>query len=112
MENKEQSFPIDLPAEEIAVFCKKWKIQELAFFGSVIRDDFGPDSDVDVLVTFSPTAQWTLLDHVSAQMELSDLLGRKVDLLTRRAVENSHNEIRRGMILGEAKVYYSNEKAA
>ena len=60
---------IEIPKEKIADFCRKWKIVELSLFGSVLRDDFRPDSDVDILVTFSPDAEWSLLDHVAMEEE-------------------------------------------
>jgi predicted nucleotidyltransferase len=88
-------------------FCQRWRVQELALFGSILRDDFGPDSDVDVLVTFAPGADWGLLDHVRMEQELEALLGRKVDLLSRRAVERSANPIRRQQILGSARSIYA-----
>jgi len=73
--------------EKTAGFCQRWKITELSFFGSVLRDNFRPDSDVDILVTFAPDANWSLFDHVHMEEELSNMLGRKVDLVTRRAIE-------------------------
>jgi predicted nucleotidyltransferase len=91
---------------QLADFCRRWKIVELALFGSVLRDDFRPDSDVDVLVTFSPDAEWTLLDHASMQQELSEIFHRRVDLLSRRGVERSHNPLRRQAILSSAQPYY------
>lgn len=72
--------------ERLAQFCRKHRIRELSFFGSVLRDDFGLDSDVDVLVEFDPQATVTLLDHVQIQRELSELLGRDVDLVTKRSL--------------------------
>lgn len=74
---------IAVDRERLAQFCRKHRIRELSFFGSVLRDDFGPDSDVDVLVEFDPQAGVTLLDHVRIQRELSELLGRDVDLVTK-----------------------------
>ena len=97
--------PID--REKIVAFCQRWKITELAFFGSVLRDDFRPESDVDVLVTFAPGAEWSLFDHVAIEEELSALLGRKVDLVSRRAIERSSNWIRRKAILETAEPYYA-----
>ncbi len=96
--------PID--REKIAEFCRRWKITEFALFGSVLRDDFRPDSDVDVLVTFAPDAEWSLFDHVDMEEELSLILGRKVDLVSRRAIERSANWLRRKAILGTAEPYY------
>jgi len=87
----------------LADFCCRWKIQELAVFGSARRRDFRPDSDVDLLVTFSPEADWSLFDHVTMESELSDLIGRGVDLISRKAVEASSNWIRREAILTGAE---------
>ena len=72
---------IDIPADKIARFCRQHKIVRLSLFGSVLRDDFGPDSDIDVLVEFEPSAKigWGFF---GIERELSDLLGRKVDLNT------------------------------
>ena len=71
---------IEMPKEKIAEFCQKLKIVELSLFGSVLREDFRPDSDVDVLVTFAPDAQYSLFDLVHIEEELKEILGRKVDL--------------------------------
>jgi uncharacterized protein len=98
---------IDLPEEKIASFCRRWKITELSAFGSVLREDFGPESDVDLLVTFAPDARWTLFDMARMQDELVRLLGREVDLVSRRGVETSRNPIRRDAILSSAEVIYA-----
>lgn len=98
---------IDVPREEIAAFCRRWNVTELAFFGSVLRDDFRPDSDVDVLVTFAPGKTPSLFGLVAMRDELRRLFGRTVDLSTRNAIENSHNWIRRKEILGTAEAYYA-----
>lgn len=98
---------IPIPQEEIAAFCRRWKIIELALFGSVLRDDFGPDSDVDVLVRFDPRARHTLLDIVQIQDELSSALGRETDLVERATVEKSPNHIRRNAILQSAETIYA-----
>jgi hypothetical protein len=96
---------IDKPA--LAAFCTRWKIIELSLFGSVLRDDFGPGSDIDVLVTFSPDADWTLFDHGDMQKELAALFGHPVDLVNREAVEASPNWIRRRAILENAELLYA-----
>lgn len=96
-----------LPKEKIIEFCGRWKITEFAVFGSVLRDDFGPASDVDVLVTFASDARWSLLDHVVMQDELTALFGRKVDLVNRRGIERSRNPIRRREILDSAEIIYA-----
>ena len=97
---------IDISQEQIADFCRRWQISELALFGSVLRDDFGPESDLDVLVTFAPGAEWSLLDQVRMEQELAGLLRCKVDLLTKRAVKRSSNWILRREILSTAEVVY------
>jgi predicted nucleotidyltransferase len=93
---------IDIPKEQLRDFCTKWKVTEFALFGSVVRDDFGPDSDVDVLITFAPDARWSLFDMSDMNEELRAVFGRDVDLLTRRAVEGSLNPIRKTSILSSA----------
>ena len=98
---------IDMPRDEITAFCKRWQVTELALFGSVLRDDFGPDSDVDVLVRFDPEARRTLFDMARMQDELSRMLGRKVDLIERAGVEQSRNYIRRKAILQSAETIYA-----
>lgn len=94
---------IAVDRDRIAEFCRRWKIAELAFFGSVLRDDFEPDSDVDVLVSFEPDAKRTLFDLVDMQTELEGMLGRRVDLVSRRAL---HNPFRRHHILKTRQVVY------
>ena len=81
---------IELPREQLEEFCRCWKIVELSLFGSVLRDDFQPESDIDVLVSFAPDARRTLFDLVRIEDELADILGRKVDLVERDAVENRY----------------------
>lgn len=109
--NENMSLPNILKLKDISLFCKHWKIREFAVFGSVLRDDFKPESDVDVLVTFSQTAEWGLFDHVQMRNELESLIGRKVDLITRRALEQTQNQILRERILNSAKVIFSEDKA-
>ena len=101
------AFRLEARAGTIAEFCRRWKIKELRLFGSALREDFGQESDVDLLVTFAPDAQWSLLDHARMEEELSVLLGRKVDLVSRWAVERSPNWIRRKAILESAELYYA-----
>ena len=97
---------IDIPSDEIAAFCRRWQITELALFGSVLRDDFGADSDVDVLVSFSDDARHTLFDLDDMELELREIFGRKVDLVSRRGIEASRNYLRRDSILKSAQVIY------
>lgn len=93
--------------EQIALFCQRWKIAEFSLFGSVLRDDFAPNSDIDVLVSFFPEARWTLLDHVEMQEELKVLLGRPVDLVSKKGIEKSRNSLRKKAILESAEVFYA-----
>ena len=95
---------IDLPIDQIAAFCQKWSIAELALFGSVLRDDFGPDSDVDVLVTFRPGASMTFEGFLDMREELSNIFGRQIDLVEKRLVTNP---FRRHEILTTKKVLYA-----
>jgi hypothetical protein len=94
--------PID--HRRIADFCRKWRIVEFALFGSVLRDDFRPDSDVDVLVRFEPDAPWSLLDIVTMMGELKGMFGREVDLVEKDAIRNP---FRRHSILTTHRVIYA-----
>lgn len=94
------------PEMKVAEFCRRWKISELELFGSALRDDFGKDSDIDLLVSFAPGAGWSLLDMVAMERELTEILGRKVDLVSRQGIERSHNWIRRKAILDGARRVY------
>ena len=97
---------LDLPAEAIAEFCRRWRIVEFAVFGSALREDFRPDSDVDVLVTFEPGARWSFQNWLDMTSEIEIILGRKVDLVERRLVEQSRNYIRRRHILSHLERVY------
>jgi len=106
MKNK---IPIEIPYEKIAEFCRRWKITELSLFGSVLRDDFGPDSDIDVVVKFREDAKHTLFDLVHMQNELKEIFGRDVDMISRRGIESSRNYIRRDAILNSAEAIYATQ---
>lgn len=95
---------IRLPLEAIESFCRKWQIREMSLFGSVLRDDFTPESDVDVLVTFEPEARWSLWDFIDLRDELSRLLQREVDVVSERGLRNP---FRRREILGSRQVVYA-----
>ncbi len=92
--------------DQIAAYCRRWKIKELALFGSVLTERFRPDSDVDVLVTFAPDSGWTLFDFVRAERELSTIVGRQVDLVDRRAIERNRNPFITQSILQSAQIVY------
>jgi predicted nucleotidyltransferase len=94
---------VQISPEQIEEFCRKWKIREFALFGSVLRDDFRADSDVDVLVEFDQSAGHSLFGHVRMQDELADLFGRPVDLVEKGAVTNPFV---REHILGNHQVIY------
>ena len=95
--------PIRLQGARVADWRQRWKVRELAVFGSLLRSDFGPSSDVDLLVTFEPDAPWGLVDHERMEQELADILGRQVDLVSRVGLERSANWIRRDRILATAR---------
>jgi predicted nucleotidyltransferase len=98
---------LSIPRERLDGFCRRWKITELRVFGSALREDFRPESDLDLLVSFAPDADWSLMDHVAMEEELSGLAGRKVDLVSQRAIERSSNWIRRRAILESAEPYFA-----
>jgi predicted nucleotidyltransferase len=100
------------PRKKIAAFCRRWKVVEFALFGSAVREDFSPQSDIDALVSFAPHSQWGLFDHIQMKQELKELFGRDVDLVTRRALEQSRNSLLRSEILSTAKVLYSEHARA
>jgi predicted nucleotidyltransferase len=99
-------FAIKVPDVAVSSFCKRWKISEFALFGSVLDDQFQSESDVDVLVSFLPDAEWDIFDAVRMEEELADIFGRRVDLVTRRSIETSANPIRREAILNSAVPIY------
>lgn len=96
--------PLDL--EKIKDFCVRWYVSEFALFGSVTRNDFRPDSDVDVLVTLEDNSPVTLFSLSKMKYELEEMFGREVDLISRSAVEMSRVNSRREEILTTAQVIY------
>jgi uncharacterized protein len=98
---------ITLPMGQIADFCRSWMIRELAIFGSYLRDDFRPDSDLDFLYTFAADVKWSLFDLVKMDQDLAAIVGRPVDLVDRESINRSENWIRRREILGTAEVIYA-----
>ena len=98
---------IPLPLAAIAEFCAKWKVKESAVFGSVLREDFRADSDVDVMVEFEPEATPDFSNFMKMQEELEFLLGRRVDLVTRESVTRSINWYRRKVILESARTIHA-----
>ena len=98
---------IDIPHEALREFCERWEITELSLFGSVLREDFRSDSDIDVLVSFAEDTQWTLFDMVHMQDELREIFGRDVDLVSRRGLEASRNHLRRKNIIDSTEVIHA-----
>ena len=99
---------LGITPEHLAEFCERWKVAELALFGSVLRDDFSVNSDVDFLVKFSPHHSWGF-EFIQMREELAMLLQRPVDLLTHQSVINSRNFLRRQAILDSAEMIYTAE---
>lgn len=95
---------INIPRDKIEAFCRRWKIKEFALFGSVLREDFRPDSDVDVLVSFEADSGITFDNRVEMQDELAEIFGREVDLVERDAIRNP---FRRHNILATKEVVYA-----
>jgi predicted nucleotidyltransferase len=98
---------ISVDQEAVAAFCRRWKVAELSLFGSVLRGDFRPDSDVDVLVRFLADEHVGLFAMSRMQDELRPIFGREVDLVERAAIEQSRNYIRRKEILGTQELLYA-----
>ncbi len=95
---------INIPQAKIEDFCKKWQVAEFSIFGSALREDFSPKSDIDVLISFEPDIPWSLYDWVDMIAELRDILGRKVDLVEKTGLRNP---FRRREILNNRQVIYA-----
>lgn len=95
---------LQVSGSKITEFCQRWQILEFALFGSVLRDDFRADSDVDVLVTLSPDKKWSLFDLMDIQNELELMFGRSVDLLEKRSLKNP---FRKAEIMRTYQVIYA-----
>ena len=98
---------IDLDSPPVREFCRTWKIKELAVFGSIVRDDFGPESDIDFVVDHEEDAVWDLSDSADMRRDLSAILGRDVDVLTRNALNRSDNWLFRKIVLTEMETVYA-----
>jgi uncharacterized protein len=96
--------PIAIDKKRIEDFCRRWKIAEFSLFGSVLRGDFGPDSDVDVLISFEPEIPWSLFDWMDMIEELEKILGREVDVVEKSGLRNP---FRRQAILSNRQVIYA-----
>ena len=103
-----KTLPFELDTLAVAEFCRKWHIAEMSLFGSVLRDDFKADSDVDVLVSFIEGATLSLLDKMAAREELEAILGRNVDLVTKSGLSHWTTPLSiRDSILAEAEIVYA-----
>ena len=98
-----------IPRRKIAEFCQRWSITEFSLFGSVLREDFRPDSDIDVLVSIDPTSRIGLLEMAQMQIELEKLFKRPVDLVEKEGLRNPY---RKQEILKTAEVIYAHEAGA
>lgn len=94
---------INLDSPAVQEFCSKWKIEQLSVFGSILRDDFRPDSDIDFLVDFAANASWDAFDHMDMEEELAGIVGREVDIVGRSAIEFSRNRFYKREILAKAE---------
>ena len=97
---------IEISRDAIAAFCQRNHIRRMAFFGSVLRDDFGPKSDVDVLVEFEPGTSIGYMELMRLEIELGEVLGRKTDLHTFKGIEDNPNWLLREEILNSAEELY------
>ena len=98
---------VSIPRKKIADFCQRWKVVEFSLFGSALREDFRPDSDIDVLIAFAPNARVSLFDLVDMEDELKKVFGREVDLVEKESILRSENYIRCKNILENTKVIYA-----
>lgn len=98
---------LPLAPKQLADFCNRYQILELALFGSILRDDFSPESDIDFLVTYAPDKRWQAWGDLPEQDEMETLLGRKIDWITRKSVEASANPFFRRVVLNEAEILYA-----
>ena len=98
---------VDIPRAEIEAFCEKYDIKEFSLFGSVLSDDFGKDSDIDILVTFGNNSHHTVFDLVRMEEELQQIFKCEIDLVSRRGLESSRNYIRKNAILNSVETIYA-----
>jgi len=94
---------LELPQAEIAQLCRRYQVKELSVFGSAARGELRPGSDIDLLVEFFPQAGVDLLQHFAAEREFSEVLGRKVDLVSKRALRSALRQ----EVLSQARLVYA-----
>ncbi len=92
--------------ERLVEFCTRWGVMQLGVFGSILREDFGPDSDIDILVSLDPNRRYTLFDLVDMEHDLEEMYGRKVDVVEREGIEASENQFRKKLIFDSLEIVY------
>ena len=97
---------VDIPVEHLHDFCQRWKVSELAVFGSALNENYPIESDLDLLISFEKDVQWGLFDLVNMELELGKIFDKNIDLVEKRAVTNSENYLRRRGILDNAQIIY------
>jgi predicted nucleotidyltransferase len=97
---------LNLPQIEITQICQQWQITKMSLFGSILRDDFNSNSDIDILIQFSPDARQGLFTLAKLKHKLEDITGRSIDIVVQESVENSNNWIRKNEILTTAQIIY------
>lgn len=97
---------LEIADDQLAAFCQRYQIEQLALFGSILRDDFRSESDVDFLVTYASDKRWEPWGDLPEQREMEALLGRKVDWITRKSLEQASNPVFRNAVLGSVEVIY------
>lgn len=97
---------VEFDKNELDLMCQKWKVKQLSFFGSVIREDLNSKSDIDILIEFQPDAIITLSKFERIRMDFERFFNRKVDLVSKRAVINSRNVVRKNAVLSNFRVVY------
>ena len=97
---------VDIPVEPLNEFCHRWKVSELAVFGSALHENYSLESDLDLLISFKKDAQWGLFDLVNMESELGIIFNKEIDLVEKNAVTNSANYIRRKGILDDAQIIF------
>ncbi len=98
---------IKIPEDRLSEICKKYLVKELAVFGSALRNDFNKGSDVDLLIEFKPEAKISLFDLIDLKEDFEELFGREVDVVTKNAINRSHNQIRKKAILENNRTIYA-----
>jgi uncharacterized protein len=96
-----KTLAVELPMVEIRDFCRKWRIRELAVFGSVLTDEFDDESDIDFLYTFEENSHWDLFDIIGMKLELEKVLRREVDFIDKEMIEQTDNPYKKRTILGK-----------